>query len=103
MDPHWLKHLQSSPDREAGRSFGDPLSNGGNGEFTLTYSSDFEPLFHPRSVAVVGASNDITKFGGRTYLSLKARRYQGGLYAVNPKVADVDGDKAYARVQDIPE
>ncbi len=69
----------------------------------MTNPNDFEPLFHPRSVAVVGASNDITKFGGRTYASLKARRYQGGLYAVNPSVTEVDGDRAYARVQDIPE
>ena len=69
----------------------------------MTHPNDFDPLFHPRSVAVVGASNDITKFGGRTYLSLKARRYQGGLYAVNPRVTEVDGDRAYARVRDIPE
>ena len=69
----------------------------------MTYPSDFEPLFHPRSIAVVGASNDITKFGGRTYASLKARRYQGQLYAVNPSVTEVGGDTAYARIRDIPE
>ena len=69
----------------------------------MTHENDFEPIFHPRSVAVVGASNDITKFGGRTYASLKARRYQGRLYAVNPSVTEVGGDRAYARVQDIPE
>jgi acyl-CoA synthetase (NDP forming) len=67
------------------------------------HPDDFEPVFHPRSVAVVGASNDATKFGGRTYLALKARRDQGGLYAVNPSVTEIDGDKAYARVQDLPE
>ncbi len=69
----------------------------------MTHPNDFEPLFHPRSVAVIGASNDITKFGGRTYLTLKARRFQGGLYAVNPGASEVDGDKAYARIQDIPD
>jgi len=67
------------------------------------HPDDFEPVFHPHSVAVVGASNDVTKFGGRTYLILKARRDQGGLYAVNPSVTEIDGDKAYARVQDLPE
>jgi len=68
----------------------------------LTYPDDFEPLFHPRSVAIIGASNDATKFGGRTYSALKARRYQGEVYAVNPSVTEVDGDRAYARVQEIP-
>jgi len=67
----------------------------------LSDPSEFEPVFHPRSVAIIGASNDATKFGGRTYSSLKARRFQGGLYAVNPSVTEVDGDRAYARVQDI--
>jgi acyl-CoA synthetase (NDP forming) len=74
-----------------------------SGEFTLAYPTDFEPLFHPRSIAVVGASNDINKFGGRTYASLRARGYPGALYAVNPSVSEVAGDKAYARVQDIPD
>ena len=69
----------------------------------MTHPNDFEPLFHPRSVAIVGASNDVTKFGGRTYSSLKARGYQGELYAVNPRVTEIDGDRAYARVQDLPE
>jgi len=68
----------------------------------LSDPSQFEAVFHPRSVAIIGASNDVTKFGGRTYSSLKARRFQGGLYAVNPSVAEVDGDRAYARVQDVP-
>jgi acyl-CoA synthetase (NDP forming) len=36
-------------------------------------------------------------------LTLKARRFQGDLYAVNPSVTEIDGDKAYSRVQDIPE
>jgi acyl-CoA synthetase (NDP forming) len=63
---------------------------------------DFQPLFHPRSVAVIGASNDATKFGGQTYAVMKRRRYNGRLYAVNPSATEVGGDCSYARVQDIP-
>jgi acyl-CoA synthetase (NDP forming) len=74
-----------------------------SGDFNLAHPDDFEPLFHPRSVAVIGASNDVTKFGGRTYSALKARCFQGRIYAVNPSVTEVDGDRAYARVQEIPE
>lgn len=63
---------------------------------------DFQPLFDPRSVAVIGASNDAIKFGGQTYAVMKLRRYHGRLYPVNPSVTQVDGDRSYARVQDIP-
>ncbi len=69
--------------------------------------NDFESLFHPRSIAVIGASNDLSKFGARTYAALKLRLYDGGLdgrlYAVNPAATQVGGDRAYTRVQEIPE
>jgi acyl-CoA synthetase (NDP forming) len=65
--------------------------------------NDFQPLFYPGSVAVIGASNDAMKFGGQTYAVIKRRRYRGRLYAVNPSVTEVDGDRSYTRVQDIPE
>jgi acyl-CoA synthetase (NDP forming) len=68
----------------------------------LTGSIDFQPIFEPRSVAVIGASNDPTKFGGRTYFAMKEREYTGSLYAVNPRADEVDGEAAYASVKDIP-
>jgi acyl-CoA synthetase (NDP forming) len=61
------------------------------------------PVFHPHSVAVVGASSDQTKFGGRTYFALKERGFQGPLHAVNPHAAEIDGQKVYVRVQEIPD
>lgn len=69
----------------------------------MTGKVDFQTIFDPRSVAVVGASTDPRKFGGRTYFAMKERRYAGRLYAVNPKAVEIDGEPAYARVQDIPE
>jgi acyl-CoA synthetase (NDP forming) len=74
-----------------------------SGELALIDPEDFRPVFHPRSVAVIGASSDETKFGGRTYFVLKQRDFEGGLYAVNPNASEIDGEKTYARVQDIPE
>ena len=65
--------------------------------------NDFQPIFHPRSVAIIGASGDPSKYGGRYYFAMKERSYEGKLYAVNPNVTDIDGDKVYARVQDIPD
>ena len=64
---------------------------------------DFQPIFDPTSVAIIGASNDPTKFGGRTYFMLKDRGYAGPLFAVNPKAEEIDGKSAYPRIQDIPD
>lgn len=59
------------------------------------------PLFHPRSVAVIGATNNITKWGYSTFSSIKSR-YKGALYPVNHKAGKVLGVPAYPRVADIP-
>lgn len=41
-------------------------------------------LLEPRSVAVIGASEDQTKFGGRLYRMLIKHGYAGTIYPVNP-------------------
>jgi acyl-CoA synthetase (NDP forming) len=63
--------------------------------------TDFQPIFKPRSVAVIGASSDPMKFGGRAYLTVFERKDQERLYAVNPNVSEITGEKTYARIQDI--
>ncbi|MCP4750464.1 MAG: hypothetical protein GY866_06200 [Proteobacteria bacterium] len=60
-----------------------------------------EELLHPRSIAVVGASEQIR---GPSYLpALKGYGFKGELYPVNPKYETVFGLKTYTRVNDIPE
>lgn len=52
------------------------------------------------SVAVVGASTDKSKFGNkavRSYLSMGWT-----VYPVNPSAPTVEGQKAYARLSDVP-
>ncbi|MEE8399474.1 MAG: CoA-binding protein [Desulfobacterales bacterium] len=66
-------------------------------------TTDFQPIFRPRSIAVIGASSDPVKFGGRTYLSARDRRDQELVFAVNPNVAEIDGEKTFDRLQDIDE
>ena len=41
-------------------------------------------LLAPKSVAIVGASADFSKFTGRTVKYVLKHRYPGELYAVNP-------------------
>jgi acyl-CoA synthetase (NDP forming) len=62
--------------------------------------SELEPLFHPRSVAVVGATNNLSKWGFSTFASLKAR-YRGALYPVNSRGGEVQGHPAHARITEV--
>jgi acetate---CoA ligase (ADP-forming) len=57
----------------------------------------------PRSVAVIGASDNPHKVGGRPILYLQKYGYRGVIYPVNPGRATVQGLRAFARVEDLPE
>src|SRR5205085_474246 len=46
-------------------------------------------LMAPRSVAVIGASEDQTKFGGRLYRMLLKHGYAGTVYPINPNRAEL--------------
>jgi acyl-CoA synthetase (NDP forming) len=64
--------------------------------------SSFEPLFNPRGIAVVGASNDQGRPGGQTIAALTGRKYAGGIYPVNPKYETVGGLRCYAEISAVP-
>ena len=59
-------------------------------------------LISPKSIVVVGGSDDIHKPGGRTIKNLLDNNYKGNLIAVNPKADTVQGVKSYRDVSDIP-
>ncbi len=52
-------------------------------------------LINPKSIVVVGGSNDITKPGGKILKNLIDTNYQGDLYVTNPKEILVQGIKSY--------
>src|SRR5262249_41681633 len=58
---------------------------------------------NPRSVAVVGASDNPHKVGGRPILFLKRYGFRGAIYPVNPARPEVQGVKAFAHINDTPE
>lgn len=60
-------------------------------------------LISPKSIVVVGGSNNIHKPGGCIVRNLIEGKYQGDLYAVNPREEDVQGIKSYHSVHDIPD
>lgn len=60
-------------------------------------------LLNPRSVAVIGASEDQTKFGGRLYKTLLQHRYDGEVYPINPTRETLFGLKTYPSVAATPQ
>lgn len=61
-----------------------------------------EAFFKAEGIAIVGASDDITKIGGRPVHLLLKYGYKGPIYPVNPKGGQVQGLTAYASVRDLP-
>lgn len=62
-----------------------------------------EKLFCPESIAVVGASNNIMKPGGKILKNLADHNFKGRLFAVNPKYNEIQGLPAYHSVEELPE
>ncbi len=57
---------------------------------------------NPASVAIVGASEDRRKFGGRILHLLNNQGYKGSIFPVNPVRDEILGHKAYASILDLP-
>ena len=62
-----------------------------------------EKLFHPRSVAVIGASSTESSIGSELLKNLLRGPFQGPVYPVNPHRQWVLGVRAYPTVSDIPD
>lgn len=60
-------------------------------------------LFDAQAVAVLGASDDPSKFSGRPYQLLRQGGFAGRVYAVNPTRATVQGDRAWPDLASLPE
>lgn len=64
-------------------------------------AKSLEPLFNPKSVAVLGASRDPRRIGGMPVRYMLKHEFAGEIYPVNPRHDEVQGLKAYATVGDI--
>jgi acyl-CoA synthetase (NDP forming) len=61
------------------------------------------PMFRPRSIAIVGASEDPHSLSGRPLEVLRQHGYGGRVYVVNPNRARVGGLASYPSVAALPE
>ena len=59
------------------------------------------PLFRPRSVAIIGASDDPNKVGGRPLHFLSKAGYSGAIYPVNPRGGRLQDLQAYRSLAEI--
>jgi acyl-CoA synthetase (NDP forming) len=64
--------------------------------------ASLDRLLAPSSVAVIGASADPARIGGRPIAYMRAQGFPGTILPVNPKYAEVQGLRAYPSVADLP-
>lgn len=68
----------------------------------ITPDTIYECLFQPQTIAVVGASNDEFKPGGRVTKNIKENGFEGQLWAVNPRDQNVLDLPTFKSVQEVP-
>ena len=66
-------------------------------------TSDLVSFFAPNSIAVVGASDDPAKIGGRAIRNLVLGGYPGRIVPINPRYQRVQGLAAFGHVGDVGE
>ena len=67
-----------------------------------TLRSGLDALFNPRSVAIIGASRDPTRIGGRPLRYLTESGFQGKVWPINPRHDRVQGLEARPHIADVP-
>jgi len=63
---------------------------------------DLTPLLAPRSIAIVGASNDPSRVGGVPLSLLVQHEYSGQIYPINPKYESAQGVPCFPDIESLP-
>ncbi|WP_423460404.1 acetate--CoA ligase family protein [Ottowia sp. VDI28] len=69
----------------------------------IATGTGLDAFFQAKGIAVVGASDDITKIGGRPVQLLRKYGYAGDIFPINPKAGTIQGLQAYASILDTPQ
>ncbi len=64
--------------------------------------ASLEPLFRPRSIAVIGASRRRDAIGGAILHNLTQQPFQGPVYPINPRATHVQALPAYPSIEAVP-
>lgn len=64
--------------------------------------TDYERIFNPEKIAIIGVSSKGRGFGSNVYRALQMIGYERGVYLVNPRGGSLDGEPIYKSVAEIP-
>lgn len=67
----------------------------------MSQPRDLTALIDPKSIAVIGASNELYKFGGRPIRYMLEAPFNGPIYPINPREKEIQGLKAYADIREV--
>ena len=59
-------------------------------------------FLNPKSVAIIGVSQDFTSISGKPLKNLIRHRYKGQIYPINPKYSEVGRITCYPSILDVP-
>lgn len=62
-----------------------------------------DQLIAPKSIVVVGGSNNVKKPGGKILKNITSGNFQGDIYLINPKEQQVQGVSSYQSIGDLPD
>jgi len=71
-------------------------------DMTVLPGAGMDAFFKAEGIAIVGASDDPQKIGGRPIFLLKKYGYKGAIYPINPRGGEIQGLPAYASLLDTP-
>ncbi len=64
---------------------------------------ELKRLFAPKSVAVIGVSQNATAFGSNAVTNLIRNKFPGSIYRINPKYDKIGDDPCFHSVKELPE
>jgi len=66
------------------------------------HQAGLQYFFAPRSIAIIGASADLTKPSGRPIAALLKKGYGGHIYPINPRYTEIAGLACHPSLADVP-
>ncbi|PWA11958.1 hypothetical protein DCC39_08470 [Pueribacillus theae] len=69
----------------------------------ISHMESLKHLIEPKSIAIIGASSDFSRIGGRPIKSLLDFQYKGRILPVNPKYEEIAGLPCFSTIKEISE